>query len=224
MRDFFGYGHVGAKYWFVGLEEGGGTSIDEIRNRLQTWDSLGRPQLADLREFHESAGITRWGVARPPLQSTWKQLIRVVLAGEGQLADLESIRAYQRDRLGRKNGTTALIELMPLPSSSTAQWLYGSAGIEIVSDRASYSAAILNKRTAAIRRLIAVYQPPIVVFYGLSRRDVWSSIAGSPLVDSDAGRFAFHSTPSTLFLLIRHPATRGATNAEFETAGRFLHT
>ena len=221
-RGFYGYGDLSAKYWFVGLEEGGGTSLDEIRHRLSTWDTLGRPPLADLHEFHERAGITRWGGARPPLQSTWKQLIRVVLAAEGQPADLESIRTYQRDLLGRRNGKTALIELMPLPSPSTAEWLYGSGGLEIISDRASYSAAILDERIAAIRDLIAVRRPRIVVFYGLNRRSVWSSIAGCVLVDSDAGPFAFHSTPSTLFLMTRHPVAWGAKNVEFEAAGRFV--
>jgi hypothetical protein len=32
---FYGYGNLGAKYWFIGLEEGGGTSIDEIQHRLE---------------------------------------------------------------------------------------------------------------------------------------------------------------------------------------------
>lgn len=124
MGGFFGYRNLGAKYWFIGLEEGGGTSIDEIRNRLEAWDALGRPQLADLHEFHQRAGISRWSVAKPPLQSTWKQLIRLALTAEGEPANLEAIRTYQRHHLGRRNGTTALIELMPLPSPSTAEWLY----------------------------------------------------------------------------------------------------
>jgi hypothetical protein len=222
MRGFFGYGHLGAKYWFVGLEEGGGTSIDEIRHRLETWDALGRPPVADLHEFHERAGITRWSVARPPLQSTWKQLIRVILTAEGQPSDLEAIRTYQRNLLGRRNGESTLIELMPLPSPSTAQWLYDSARLEMIRDRASYSAAILGERIAAIRELIAAHQPGIVVFYGLNRRDAWSSIAGRPLIDSDAGPFAFHSTPATLFLMTKHPVAWGAKNVEFEAAGRFV--
>jgi hypothetical protein len=221
-RGFYGYGHFGATYWFVGLEEGGGKSMDEIRQRLSTWAMLGRPALADLHEFHERAGIGKWGVERPPLQSTWKQLIRVVLVAEGKPADLETIRTYQRDLLGSRNGHTALIELLPLPSPSTAQWLYESAGLEIISDRARYSAAVLNERIAAIRDLIAAHRPRVVLFYGLNRRDVWSSIACSPLVDSEAGPFAFHSTTSTLFLMTRHPVAWGAKNTEFEEAGRFI--
>jgi hypothetical protein len=44
MRGFHGYGNLGAKYWFIGLEEGGGTSLDEVRLRLKTWDELRRPR------------------------------------------------------------------------------------------------------------------------------------------------------------------------------------
>ena len=223
MRGFFGYGHAGAKYWFIGLEEGGGKSMDEIQNRLEAWQTLGRSQLADLREFHERAGITRWSAARPRLQSTWKQLIRVVVTAEGKSSDVEAIRTYQRDLLGRRSGMTALIELMPLPSPSTAQWLYASAGIDIIGDRANYSSAILDERIAAIRRLIAGCHPSFVIFYGLPRRDIWSSIAGGSLVDSASGPFAIHSTPGTLFLMIQHPVAFGATNQQFEAMGRFLN-
>jgi hypothetical protein len=223
MRGFFGYGNLGANYWFVGLEEGGGKSLNEIERRLEAWHALGRPEVADLEEFHERAGVTRWSVAKPPLQSTWKQLIRVVLAAEGQDANVEAIRTFQRDHLGRQSGTTALIELMPLPSPSTSEWLYASAGIGIIGDRSSYSAAILDERIAAIRNLIAAHHPPFVVFYGLKRRDVWSSIAGAPFVDQDAGQFAFHSTPETLFLMIKHPVAWGAKNEEYEAAGRFVN-
>lgn len=224
IRGFYGYGNLGAKYWFIGLEEGGGTSIDEIQHRLETWDALGRPSLADLDEFHRRAGITLWSAPRPPLQSTWKQLIRVILAAEGRPSESEAVRTYQRNLLGRLNGESALIELMPLPSPSTAQWLYGTAGLEMIRDRASYSAAILSQRIAAIRELIAAHQPRIVVFYGLSRRDVWSSIADGPLIDSDAGPFAFYSTPTTLFLMTKHPVAWGAKNVDFEAVGWFAGT
>jgi hypothetical protein len=220
IRGFYGYGNLGAKYWFIGLEEGGGTSIEEVRLRLETWRTLGRPLLADLHEFHERASINRWSGARPPLQSTWKQLIRVVLSAEGQPTETEAIRAYQRDLLGRRIGNTALVELLPLTSPSTAEWLYTSVGLEIIRDRASYSVSILDARISAIRNLIAAHHPPIVLFYGLNRREIWSSIAGCPFVDS--GSFAFHSDKATLFVMTKHPVAWGARNVEFQAAGRFI--
>jgi hypothetical protein len=224
MAGFYGYGHVGATYWLIGLEEGGGASIDEIQHRLETWNALGRPELADLQQFHSKAGFTRWFGIRPPLQATWKQLIRTVLAADGQPADIESIRNYQRDLLGRRAGRTALIELMPLPSASTSSWLYAEAGLDVIRDRERYSAAVLEERIAAIRRLIGSHQPQVVIFYGVNRRQVWTSIAGGAFVASDDEDFWFHSTQSTLFLMTRHPAARGARNEEFESAGRFVRS
>jgi hypothetical protein len=222
MRGFYGYGNLRAKYWFIGLEEGGGKSLDEVRLRIDNWNELGRPLLADLLEFHERAGITRWSGRRPPLQSTWKQLIRVVLSGEGQSVNLETIRAHQRDLLGRPHGDTALIELMPLPSPSIGQWLYGSAGIDAISNRESYAAAILDQRITSIRSLVHQHHPPVVVFYGFKRRDVWSSIVGQELSESSDGQFGSHAADATLFVMMKHPVTWGAKNADFEAIGKFV--
>jgi hypothetical protein len=35
LAGFFGYGHVGAKYWFIGLEEGAIADLWEFDRRLQ---------------------------------------------------------------------------------------------------------------------------------------------------------------------------------------------
>jgi hypothetical protein len=84
MRRFYGYGNLAAKHWFIGLEEGGANSTEELHIRMEAWNELGRPQLADLNEFHSQARVARWSGNRPPLQATWKQLIRIVLASQGR--------------------------------------------------------------------------------------------------------------------------------------------
>lgn len=220
MRGFYGYGNLAAKYWFIGLEEGGGKSIEELRLRLEAWDELGRPQLADLNEFHNRARIATWTGERPPLQATWKQLIRIVLSAEGRDGNIEAVRAYQRDLLGRRHSDTAIIELMPLPSKSIVAWPYGAVG-DAISDRSTYSVTILPDRISGIRDLIAQYRPQIVVFYGLNARDTWSALAGGVFVKSGKDSFGFHSTSSTLYLMTKHPVAHGATNVEFEAVGRF---
>jgi hypothetical protein len=222
MRGFYGYGNVAAKYWFIGLEEGGANSTEALGVRLEAWDKLGRPQLADLSEFHDRARVATWSGNRPPLQATWKQLIRVVFAAEARDCSTETVRAYQRDLLGRRDGETAIIELMPLPSKSIAAWPYAAAGPGVISDRATYSATILPDRVSALRHLIAQHRPRIVVFYGLNARDTWSAIAGGEFMKSDEGSFAFYSTSSTLYVMTRHPVAYGATNAEFVAVGRFV--
>jgi hypothetical protein len=47
---FFGYGSATAPVWFVGKEEGGGGSFDEIRKRLAVWDRRGRLLLEHVSE------------------------------------------------------------------------------------------------------------------------------------------------------------------------------
>lgn len=37
MSRFYGYGSWSAKYWFIGMEEGGGDSEEEIERRMMTW-------------------------------------------------------------------------------------------------------------------------------------------------------------------------------------------
>jgi hypothetical protein len=55
MKVFYGYGSWKAKYWFVGIEEGGGKTFEEVTRRLDTWDRRGRRDIEDIREFHGQA-------------------------------------------------------------------------------------------------------------------------------------------------------------------------
>lgn len=37
MSKFAGYGNLDGDYWLVGMEEGGGNSIEEIERRINLW-------------------------------------------------------------------------------------------------------------------------------------------------------------------------------------------
>ncbi len=78
MRRFFGYGSWNARLWFVGMEEGGGGTSEEIEKRIAAWDRS--DDLADLKVYHKAIGGFPWFSQRPKIQSTWSKLIRVVLA------------------------------------------------------------------------------------------------------------------------------------------------
>ena len=72
-------------------------------------------------------------------QSTWKQLIRMLLLARGQRDDDKAIVDYQSMQLGSSTGDTCLAELLPLPSPDTATWNYGqSSDLDRVSSRQSY--------------------------------------------------------------------------------------
>jgi hypothetical protein len=47
---FYGYGNYGGPFWFVGMEEGGGDSSEEIARRLSAWAARGRCELEDAAE------------------------------------------------------------------------------------------------------------------------------------------------------------------------------
>jgi hypothetical protein len=99
----------------------------------------------------------RWLIERPPLQATWKQLIRLALGYQGASADLEDVRRYQRDRLGRSDADTLLIELSAVNARSLSVH---------VAERESHRA----ERIATIRRRMEEHQPEFVVFYGVRYR------------------------------------------------------
>jgi hypothetical protein len=221
MHRFYGYGSWDAPLWFVGMEEGGGNTLEELECRLKSWD--GSDDLVDLKDFHSKLGGTDWFSDRPKIQSTWGKLIRVALACEGRTPDRESVRTYQRDELGRKNGSTALLELLPLPSPSTSHWIYGSLELATLKDRASYRDAMIPFRTDAIRRRLKQHQPRVVLFYGLDYREHWETIVEQPFQQEPEARFSTATNSTTRFILAPHPAAmRGVRNSDYESIGMWI--
>src|SRR6478736_4725719 len=84
VARFYGYGNSSAPIWFVGMEEGGGRTPEEIENRIAAWEQRGESDLEDLVEYHHAIGVTRHFGARPALQRTWAKLIRILCAIRGE--------------------------------------------------------------------------------------------------------------------------------------------
>lgn len=120
MHGFYGYGNYQADYWFVGMEEGGGDTVQEINQRLTVWDQRGRREVEDVAEYHLALGIIHPFVEKAKLQPTWAKLIRVLLSIEGLSPTKEEVRRYQQQQWARSNGNVCLLELLPLPSPSTS--------------------------------------------------------------------------------------------------------
>jgi hypothetical protein len=40
MSGFYGFGNYQARYWFIGMEEGGGNKPDDIARQLDIWDKI----------------------------------------------------------------------------------------------------------------------------------------------------------------------------------------
>lgn len=212
MNRFYGYGDWNAPLWFVGMEEGGGNSEDEINRRLGAWD--GTDNLADIREYHRKIGVP-WFIQHPKIQSTWGKLIRIALAFEGRPTDTEAVRRYQRDELGKR---TAIIELFPLPSPGTDRWLYSS--IPEIATRDKYMALVGATRIATLRERIRAHRPVAVVFYGSGYRNYWAQISGVSFAKND--RFETGRNESTSFVIASHPVAHGVMNRDFEAIGSWL--
>ena len=223
MSGFYGSGNLLGDYWFVGMEEGGGNDLDQVTKRLNAWVELGRKELVDIYDFHQKIDYPQYFRNPVRLQRTWMQQARIVLASKGISSSTEDVRAYQRDVIGRKNGETCLLELLPLPSPSSNDWNYGLwSDLPFLKDRKSYRDYCVPWRVEHIRFRIEEHKPKFVVFMGQGYFDFWKSIAGQGLKFDEKDGFWARSSGGTTYVITKHPAAHGVTTAYYENVGRFL--
>ena len=223
IKCFYGYGNYRSRFWFVGMEEGGGNTADDVSLRLRAWDERGRKELDDLAGYHRAIGVDSYFKDRPTLQRTWKGLIRIVLAADRQTCDKESVRTYQKSMLGTTNGDTCLLELLPLPSPNTNTWLYRSnSSLPYLANRDTYRAHVASLRVAHIQDRLSRYRPKVVVFYGLGYQAYWEQIAGIQNWVESPESIKYVSRDHTLFCLAKHPVATGVTNEYFHQIGRLV--
>lgn len=223
MDKFWGYGNVRANYWFVGMEEGGGGSFEEVDRRITQWNKRGRNTFEDLYEFHKAINVAKWFGKNAPLQSTWSQLIRVLFSAKGECAGKERVRFYQTEYLGRSNGDLCLLELMPLPSPNANQWLNDKySDIPELASRQVYLLVIGKKRAQKITQLISEYKPEFVVFYGFKYLAWWRQITQTRLVPSilNGCDAYFGKLENTIYAVIHHPNSRQVSNEYFRSVGK----
>lgn len=219
MAEFVGYGPLNAKTWFLGPEQAGVESVDDLRKSLSVWEELGASPVVDLHAFHTKLGITRFFGQNAPTQSTWRKLIRIALVMNGVTPTTERIREYQAERLGRLDGDVLIGELLPLPKKSFASWPYDELAGEhpYLKGRKTYLEFVLPSRVAMLRELIVAQRPERVFFYGTSGvlRAAWLDVAGVCMESVEGGYMVGRSTATT-FVLFAHPVARGRTNEYFE--------
>ncbi len=226
-----GYGSLDAPVWFVGMEEGGGGDLAEVRLRLQTWAKLNRQPLDDLRAYHLALGfpsVRAYFTEQVRLQRTWSSLLRVLAGTKQQERTTDQLRQEQAHRLGRHGGETCLLELLPLPSPGSATWNYSAwSTLQRLASRSTYEAHYAPRRVDALRRLITQHQPALVCFYGLTHAAWWRQVVGGDLreISLPTNRRGFvGQSGATAYLLIEHPVAFGVTNNYFGSAGQAAST
>ena len=134
IESFYGYGNYDSEFWFIGMEEGGGNSESEIQKRFDVWKKRGCFELEDVKEYHCALGMgmDRYFNDNSILEKAWDKIIIILLGIEGRTPSVENRKKYQKGVLGRKNGDSCLIELLPLPSPGIGKWLYNSISSLII--------------------------------------------------------------------------------------------
>ena len=219
MDGFFGYGDLEAPIWFIGMEEGGGNSLEEINKRLETWKKLGETVTMDMYEFHREINDLKFfngsNIAR--LQPTWAKLIRFILSHEKEVINIAKVKDFQITRLGRYKSKTCLLELMPLPSPSINQWIYNKiTKIPELQNRQIYKEVIAPRRISKLKKLIKFHNVRKVVFYGKTYTNYWKQF----LVDENLWKETEHFTHAEenriQYWILPHPTAYGVTNKFYE--------
>lgn len=201
-QEWFGYGRWSAPVWFIGMEPGGSDDPE----LYTSWQACGATSLIDAKRHEEERNArvpydrqTRYFAEKPKIQkSTWQPLIQILFGFTGCAEDPH---LYQRDRLGRVDGDTALIEL-----SAAAHPNIASPG-----EREN-----LSERAAIILDQLKAYRPSLAVFYGLSYRSHYEGIAGT---FNDSG---FCWNGATLCALTPHPSRPTRSYAYWFAYGQHL--
>lgn len=223
MSIFHGYGDPSAACWFIGMEEGGGRSVDEINRRLIGWHDRGRKKFDDLVEYHQAIQLTtRFEGERPAIQPTWGGLIRILLEIRGETPGVEDVRECQRATWARATGDVCLSELLPLPAPNTGVWPYEQmSDLAHLSSREAFKAAMIAQRIRSLRELLAAHVPKAVVFNSTGYRKYWEEIVGKAFKDNAFEGCAGIDVGPTRFVCIKH-TSRSSGNAFYVRLGQNL--
>lgn len=157
LLNFIGYGRLDAPVWFLGMEERGSAKSFPARLKFKRVEDLKRAHmLTDIREHH---------IGKRRIQPTWRGMCYLMLSCRDEETGKESIRNYQSDQLGRSNGDTLLLELLPIPKKKAHEWEYKEI-IPQFENLEDYHAQVMDRRIRDLRGIFKKNHPSVVVCYG----------------------------------------------------------
>lgn len=223
INNFWGYGNLKGKTWFIGMEEGTNQNIENLITRLR---ETSNGEVFDLVEdFRSDPRHVNWFKNNAPTQSTYRALIYINLyLNTRRDPTLEEIRQYQIDRFGRRSSDHALLELMPLPSKSIREqdWLYASSGAEGLRTRKDYLNRYKPDRVEKLRELIKVYKPKLVVFYSLTYLLDWQKITGVTLHEVIPKKLYIAIDLGTVYAVTPHSTSFGMSTDDWRNISEKL--
>ena len=223
-KQFFGYGRWDAPVWFVGLEEAGAGTPEELQTRLTAWDQRGRRDLEDAPAFYPASGQHQWHGPDATLQRTWRQLIRLLLLARGEPVSEQALLEYQTQTLGAFSGQVCLTELSPLPAPSHRQWPYAAheALPAWMQTREQFAQTVAAARIATLREKIALHHPRAVIFYFWKPRHSAEAVAGGEFRPLIPEQLLGLERNGTAYFITGHPAGN-YPDTYFDGLGRYFH-
>jgi len=217
IKNFWGYGNLNSPYWFIGMEEGCSDDLSLLQARFQ--ETAGQNTCDIYEDMQMEPSHTAWFEDGAQIQSTYRRLIEMMIYAEtNTFPDKEEIRAFQIDKLGRKNSNNALLELMPLPSKSVAKkdWLYTESGIDGLSSRKNYLEKYKSERVDALRKLIQKHKPKYVICYSLSYQEDWQQLTDAPFIEVNPRLLYLARDSDTTFAITPHSVAQGLSNKDWQ--------
>jgi hypothetical protein len=198
LYRFRGYGNPAGRFWFIGIEERGDGTIEELRVRLK---------FREVEDLLYSQSPVVWGHSKlwkdfnpDKLIPTWSAMIRFVLrlSGDADWKDPERVRKYQKESLGKLDGQTFLTDILPLPKPSDASW----PDFWPYRDWDAYADEVLPGRLKMFADLIANNTPEYVFCYG---KGYWPHfkefLPNATVKQLDGGRFEVAQSGATTLVL-----------------------
>ena len=185
IDNFYGYGSWHARFWFVGYEESGADTPEEVADRLNYFYKLQRfnsPGLCDIRELYRHVAFRvegpradkftnlydyRFG-SHATLHGLWKNLIAFVHGYQDE--SLPDLITYQKNSFASPSpANEAMIPLYPLPAHDHA-WYYAWLDFPqfpFLKRRSLYEDYVYPFRIRTILENISKYKPEVVLMYGM---------------------------------------------------------
>jgi hypothetical protein len=176
IEGFKGYGKHDAPFVFVGSEEGfaspKGCSPRVLAEVLDS-DLRARSRfpldLMDAEEAHRSLynGPSLFA-DKPRRQPTWHVMAGLMIAYDRKTYANNKQRAalmtwYRSKRLGRSDGDTLLMELLPYPHAGKRNWFYGELGR--FTTREEYEEALIPHRVKLLREVLESAPRKAIICY-----------------------------------------------------------
>jgi len=176
---FMGYGRVDAPIWFLGMEESMGGSRDTAEALSQAVDDNIRARLTfdSVMDMGEAMFKLGWDFEKetksPTRVWTWMAYLAIEIEKPEGIADKVD---YVRKHLGRKNGSTFLTELLPLPAVGLRHW---PAQYQVLyPNRKAYFHAVWEQRKTFLKQLFHDHPPRYLFAYGTTYRKYYKAVIG----------------------------------------------